>query len=175
MAQQLSGASLPQHSTFAHSKEDVLGALSFYFGQPASPEKLKDFNEHQVATYHFPDAYAGSNSTIRDVRRSRARTLCQTIVLRQASNTDIQNVALCSQTINNLIERSPQNWHTQIGLPFRRIEGTVVEWDEIRFDVRLMQRVRKFCQNLSTPLLPPLATPAHTHSLTHPNPTQCGI
>ena len=51
MAQQLSGASLPQHSTFAHSKEDVLGALSFYFGQPASPEKLKDFNEHQVATY----------------------------------------------------------------------------------------------------------------------------
>jgi hypothetical protein len=45
------------------------------------------------------------------------------------------------QTINNLIEKSPQNWHTTVGLPFRRIEGTVVEWDEIRFDVRLMQRV----------------------------------
>jgi hypothetical protein len=35
-------------------------------------------------------------------------------------------------TINNLIEKSPQNWHTSVGLPFRRIEGTVVEWDEIR-------------------------------------------
>ena len=97
--------------------------------------------EHHAATYHFPDAYAGSNTAIRD-------------------------------TINNLIEKSPQNWHTtvrsaarprrrclrrcectrltstfdivsfaQVGLPFRRIEGTVVEWDEIRFDVRLMQRV----------------------------------
>jgi len=43
---------------------------------------------------HFPDAYAGSNTQIRD-------------------------------TINNLIEKSPQNWHTTIGLPFRRIEGTV--------------------------------------------------
>ena len=59
---------------------------------------------------HFPDAYAGSNTQIRD-------------------------------TINNLVEKSPQNWHTTIGLPFRRIEGTTVEWDEIRFDVRLMQRV----------------------------------
>ena len=50
---------------------------------------------------HFPDAYAGSNTQLRD-------------------------------TINNLIEKSPQNWHTSVGLPFRRIEGTVVEWDEIR-------------------------------------------
>ena len=63
-----------------------------------------------MCTDHFPDAYAGQNTTIRD-------------------------------TINNLIEKSPQNWHTTVGLPFRRIEGTVVEWDEIRFDVRLMQRV----------------------------------
>lgn len=107
---QLTGSTVPQHATFAHSKEDVLNALAFYFGQPVSPEKLKDYNEHHAATYHFPDAYAGSNTQIRD-------------------------------TINNLVEKSPQNWHTTIGLPFRRIEGTTVEWDEIRFDVRLMQRV----------------------------------
>jgi len=100
----------PQHATFAHSKDDVLKALSFYFGEPVSPEKLRDYNEHHASTYHFPDAYAGSNQQLRD-------------------------------TINNLIEKSPQTWHTTIGLPFRRIEGTVVEWDEIRFDVRLMQRV----------------------------------
>ena len=47
-----------------------------------------------MCTDHFPDAYAGQNTTIRD-------------------------------TINNLIEKSPQNWHTTVGLPFRRIEGTV--------------------------------------------------
>lgn len=52
----------PQPATFAHSKEDVLKALSFYFGEPVSPEKLRDYGEHQAATYHFPDAYAGSNT-----------------------------------------------------------------------------------------------------------------
>ena len=59
---------------------------------------------------HFPDAYAGSNTKIRD-------------------------------QLNNLILKSPQNWQTQVALPFFQIEGTVVEWDEVRFDVRLMQRV----------------------------------
>jgi len=106
----MQGSTMPQHKTFAHSKEDILGALSFYFGQPVSPEKLKDYNEHHAATLHFPDAYVGQNTQLRD-------------------------------TINNLVEKSPQTWHTTVGLPFRRIEGTVVEWDEIRFDVRLMNRV----------------------------------
>ena len=45
------------------------------------------------------------------------------------------------ETLNNLILRSPQEWHTSVGLPFVRIEGTTVEWDELRFDVRLLQRV----------------------------------
>jgi len=48
---QISGSQVPQHATFAHSKEDVLNALAFYFGQPVSPEKLKDYNEHHAATY----------------------------------------------------------------------------------------------------------------------------
>lgn len=55
---QLAGSTVPQHATFAHSKEDVLNALSFYFGQPTSPEKLKDYNEHHAATYHFPGMQA---------------------------------------------------------------------------------------------------------------------
>lgn len=42
---QLRGSTLPQHATFAHSKEDVLNALSFYFGSPVAPEKLRDYNE----------------------------------------------------------------------------------------------------------------------------------
>ena len=68
-------------------------------------------------------------------------------------------------TLNNLILKSPQSWQTSVGLPFFQITGTVrapsshrlpaaasrsrvtrprwqvVEWDEVRFDVRLMQRV----------------------------------
>ena len=70
-------------------------------------------------------------------------------------------------TLNNLILKSPQNWQTSVGLPFFQIQGTVrhsftraiaqstpntsahssfsywqvVEWDEVKFDVRLMQRV----------------------------------
>ena len=66
-----------------------------------------------------------------------------------------------SDTLNNLILKSPQSWRgrrplepalparshlsnllvraeTSVGLPFFQITGTVIEWDEIRFDVRLM-------------------------------------
>ena len=83
---------------------------------------------------HFPDAYAGSNTQIRDVRGASLHHHAHPRSLPFVSRPR-------SQTINNLVEKSPQNWHTTIGLPFRRIEGTTVEWDEIRFDVRLMQRV----------------------------------
>ena len=85
-------------------------------------------------TYHFPDAFYGQNTKIRE-------------------------------TLNNLILKSPQDWQTGVALPFVRIEGTTVEWDEyaapatispnvmsttnrtplllhrLRFDVRLLQRV----------------------------------
>ena len=96
-------------------------------------------------TYHFPDAYAGQNTKIRD-------------------------------TLNNLILKSPQNWQTSVGLPFFQIEGTVVEWDEVRFDVRLMQRVpyegvsrmqtslrpkRKPSLALNPPLFPNHTDPTH--------------
>jgi hypothetical protein len=36
--------------TFAPSKEDVLSNLSFFFGEPAVPEKLRDYNEHHAMT-----------------------------------------------------------------------------------------------------------------------------
>ena len=50
-------------------------------------------------TYHFPDAFYGQNTKIRE-------------------------------TLNNLILKSPQDWPTGVGLPFVRIQGTNVEWDE---------------------------------------------
>ncbi len=61
-------------------------------------------------TYHFPDAFYGTNNKIRE-------------------------------TLNSLILNSPQEWQTSVALPFVRIEGTTVEWDEMKFDVRLLQRV----------------------------------
>lgn len=57
---------MPQPTTFAPSKEDVLNSLMFYLGSPVSPEKLKDYKDHHAATYHFPDAYVGQNTRIRD-------------------------------------------------------------------------------------------------------------
>jgi hypothetical protein len=113
MAQQQganSAAHIPQLATFAPSREDVLSTLAYFFGAPASPEKLKDYSEHHAATYHFPDAFSGTNVKLRD-------------------------------TLNNLVLRSPQNWQTSVGLPFLQINNTTVEWDEVHFDVRLLQRV----------------------------------
>lgn len=59
-------AHLPAPATFAPSRKDVLSSLAFFFGDPASPEKLRDYSEHQAATYHFPDAFYGTNNRIRD-------------------------------------------------------------------------------------------------------------
>ena len=50
----------------APSAKDILGQLEFFFGKPAQPEKLVDFNDHHAATYHFPDAYLGKNVFLRD-------------------------------------------------------------------------------------------------------------
>ena len=46
--------SLPQPRTFAPSKEDVLQNLTYFFGQPVSPEKLKDYSEHHAMTCARP-------------------------------------------------------------------------------------------------------------------------
>lgn len=51
-----------------------------------------------------------------------------------------QNVKL-RDTLNNLVLNSPQNWQTTVALPFMQLDGVTVEWDEVRFDVRMMQRV----------------------------------
>ena len=40
----------PAPSTFAPSRKDVLSSLAFFFGDPASPEKLRDYSEHHAAT-----------------------------------------------------------------------------------------------------------------------------
>ena len=151
---------LPAPKTFAPSREDVLSTLSFFFGDPYAKARFDctrapalpcvlschvlvsagpfprscattpsitrcaqpflcvpsiavcSLTLHVCAhrTYHFPDAFYGQNTKLRE-------------------------------TLNNLILKSPQDWPTGVGLPFVRIQGTNVEWDELKFDVRLLQRV----------------------------------
>ena len=51
MASETMSANLPAPKTFAPSREDVLSTLGFFFGDPAVPEKLKDYSEHHAMTY----------------------------------------------------------------------------------------------------------------------------
>lgn len=51
MAAQMSQQSkAPQPAIIAPSREDILSNLAFFFGDPSSPEKLRDYSEHQAAT-----------------------------------------------------------------------------------------------------------------------------
>ncbi len=46
-------AQLPAPKTFAPSREDVISTLGFFFGEPAVPEKLKDYSEHHAMCAAF--------------------------------------------------------------------------------------------------------------------------
>ena len=45
-----SSAQLPAPRTVAYSKDESLGALAFFFGDPVVPEKLRDYSEHHAMT-----------------------------------------------------------------------------------------------------------------------------
>jgi hypothetical protein len=102
-------ASLPQKRFSSHTKEDIVQALELFFGKPNYPEKLANYSDHQVTTFHFPDAFLGKNVTL-------------------------------AETLSNLINE-PTNWQTTDIFPLRAIDGVQVEWDEIHFDLNIMQRV----------------------------------
>ena len=96
--------SMPQPRTFAPSKEDVLQNLQYFFGAPVSPEKLKDYSEHHAMTYHFPDAYSGQNTKIRDTLNN--------LILKSPQNwqTSVRQTQLggsLSWTIHAIIAQPP--------------------------------------------------------------------
>jgi hypothetical protein len=157
----------PQPRTFAPSKEDVLQNLQYFFGAPVSPEKLKDYSEHHAVTHHFPDAYIGQNTKIRDTLNNLILNVCSP---QDCSSSHCQCAFAHPLRLCNA--QSPQTWQTSVGLPYFQIQGTVrsftdqtahifhsctelrlgllltqllystkqvVEWDEVRFDVRLMR------------------------------------
>ena len=95
------------------------------------PEKLKDYSEHHAMTFRFPDACMPTTG-----RTPRRFCPCSPTSLPMPTTGRIPRSGAC-----NLILKSPQDWQTNVGLPFVKITGTTVEWDELRFDVRLLQRV----------------------------------
>lgn len=48
MADQNRARELPAPRTLGYSKEDVLSNLAFFFGDPAVPERLRDYSEHHA-------------------------------------------------------------------------------------------------------------------------------
>ena len=125
-----------QLATFAPSKNDILSTLEFFFGKPAQPEKLTDFSEHHAATCmprptHRPYILTQMPPT---------ESACSYCADHFPDAYVGKNVYL-RDTLNNLILSSPQDWQTNAALPWLKIEGVTVSWDEIHFDVRLLQRV----------------------------------
>lgn len=39
---------IPAPRTLGYSREDVLSNLAFFFGDPAVPERLRDYSEHHA-------------------------------------------------------------------------------------------------------------------------------
>jgi len=110
-----------QPKTFAPSREDVLTTLSYFFGPPVSPEKLKDYSEHHAQTYHFP----GLPPPEAPLPAARCHALLLTRRPRRADAYVGLNTKL-RDTTNNLVLKGPQNWQTTVCLPFVQITGTVV-------------------------------------------------
>jgi len=114
----------PQPRTFAPSKEDVLQNLQYFFGSPVSPEKLKDYSEHHAVTHHFPYAYTGQNTKIRDTLNNLILNVCSPHHTRQIVAPHTANVRFLT-LVCLCVAQSPQTWQTSVGLPYFQIQGTV--------------------------------------------------
>lgn len=93
------------------SKQDTVQKLRHFFGEPAEPQKLELYMNQHALSPYLPDAYNGASIKLRD-------------------------------TINHLVLNQPSTALTSIILPFKHMEGALnFQWDEIKFDQRLLQRV----------------------------------
>jgi len=133
---------LPAPRTIAASKADVLSNLAFFFGDPVVPERLRDYSEHHAMTFHFPDACAllprhsrCHTNAHAGVHPCRAQTMARTqrYVRRSTTCAPPPCPPICLAPLSSLLPclgsilKSPQEWHTQVALPFVKIVGTTVE------------------------------------------------
>lgn len=84
----------PAASSFAASRKDVLSSIAFFFGDPASPEKLRDYSEHQAATYHFP----GKNTHA----RTRARLCPRPVAYQRALRFCIRSLCVLGTRLSRV-------------------------------------------------------------------------
>ena len=138
-AEHMMSKSLPAPKTFAPSREDILSNLAFFFGDPAVPEKLRDYSEHHAMTYHFPvssapltppcpihaRAHAHGVCIVPTGRVLRPEHQCEHAVeyaprtpCKRALTRRAVLLAEIRETLSNLILKSPQEWQTSVGLPF---------------------------------------------------------
>lgn len=75
------------------------------------------------------DAYYGQNTRALSIEPTHPCTLKHAHVVLMRLLCVYRKIR---ETLNNLILKAPQEWHTQVALPFVKIEGTTVEWDEMR-------------------------------------------
>jgi hypothetical protein len=109
MADSTLSANLPAPKTFAPSREDVLSTLGFFFGDPATPEKLKDYSEHNAMTYHFPDGaqrHLPTQYHVCDKRMFKKLTYDLLLLLLHRSLLRPEHVRIAS------LEPSPEPMHT---------------------------------------------------------------
>ena len=165
-------ASRPHPSSRA--AQDVLQNLQYFFGAPVSPEKLKDYVRCRAPTPELMPAVAHALLPCacavgaprddvpfpRRVRRPEHQDVrpapCPCLALPLLTRALLLG---SRDTLNNLILKSPQNWQTSVGLPFFQIEGTVVEWDEVKFDGMPLAACARGHERLLTPVLLALRSP----------------
>ena len=172
----------PQPKTMAPSKNDVVQNLMYYFGAPVSPEKLKDYSEHHAQTYHFPDAFVGSNVKIRDTLNNLIVKVCPcpSTCMCTTRVSPVPPLRFCLAVATELADVGRSALFPDRGRR-RRVGRTLrlsqclrrpgahplffLAQQEIRYDVRLMQRVPVRCRRLvppcvSTVLILPLLSSA---------------
>lgn len=127
-------------------RNNVPNVGSGIVGDPSAPAMLQPFPPaHQLATFapskadilgtlEFFFGKPGQPEKLTDFSDHHAATY-------HFPDAFLGKNVYLRDTLNNLIMQSPQNWQTSTALPFLRIEGVTVAWDEIHFDVRLLQRV----------------------------------
>ena len=140
-------ANEPQPRTFAPSREDVLSNLAFFFGDPATPERLRDYSEHHAMTFHFPDAVSFPRvkkqplTVAQDLHAAFDRAVLrpehqdprhpqqphpQGETPRHAPRLPTPpTTRRGSHSLRLCFAQSPQSWQTSVGLPFLQITGTV--------------------------------------------------
>ena len=105
---------------------------ALFIDRPTRPTPPTLAHRHAQRPHRPFLAFAGpTTSPTRTTGRTRVRAApCTFATLVESQSSRPLLLAEIRETLNNLILKSPQEWHTSVALPFVKIEGVSVEWDE---------------------------------------------